>query len=109
MPDETDLFYDGSEDENGGEYDGENFTPSNPDDDERPSIIEIMDQLGIADLGEITVNIRDAEDASLIRGDRFAFIEDAIYYLYDIGVLGFSSIVQMEVNVYAVSIPDDTR
>ena len=109
MPDDTDLFLDGSDDDEGGEYDGENFASFNPDDDDRPSIQEILDGLGVADLGEITVNLRDAEDASLIRGDRFAFIEDALYYLYDIGVLGFSSIIQMEVNVYAVSIPDDTR
>jgi hypothetical protein len=106
-PEDLDFW----DDDEWGDYDGDNPPPLAFDepDDGRPSIQEILEDLGRSDIGQIVVNLRDVEDASLIRADRFSSVEDAIYFLYDLGVLSFSDVVEIEFNVYTVAIPDDTQ
>lgn len=68
----------------------------------------ILREMGIDDASEVLVNLADIDPANL-RGQRFDSIEEAIYYLYEIGVLAFSDIVEMEDGTYAPLIGDSTR
>lgn len=99
------------DDEGWGDYDPGNEPPLDEvsEDDGRPDIQEILDTLGRESLFDFKVNLKDIADASTIRADRFTSLEDALYFLWEIGVAGIADIVEIEIDVYAVAIPDDTQ
>lgn len=107
MADDRDFWSDdewGDYDE-GGQPPDDLFTDADPGD---PTLQEIVEALGRSSEIDFLVNLRDIEDASLIRASRFTSLEDAIYFLYDIGVGSFSDVIELELNVYAVVIPENT-
>lgn len=107
MPEEPSFW----DDEGWGDYDPGNEPPPDEfrEDDGRPDIQEILDILGRESLFDFKVNLKDIADASTIRADRFTSLADALYFLWEIGVAGIADIVEIEIDVYAVAIPDDTQ
>lgn len=67
----------------------------------------ILDELGIDSIDKILIDIEDA-DLSALRGVVFDDLQSAILYLYDLGVLDFSGIVEIDDGEYGVIIPDDS-
>lgn len=96
-----------------GDYDDESLAPppENSDfvDDGAITTRDILDALGIDRFEEIIVSLDEVENPSEIRGNRFATIEEAIFFLYDIGVVSFSQVVYFDdEDLYGVQIDNDT-
>lgn len=109
MDEDNRNFWD---DDDWGDYDGDDSPPADDlawDDDEALSIQQILDTLGKASPIDFVVHLRDVADGSEIRADRFSTLEDAIYFLYELGVASFSDIVEIDLDVYAVVIPDKSQ
>lgn len=70
---------------------------------------DILALYGAETIEDVTVNVYDLENVAHVRGERFATVEDALYYLYELGVIAVGNVVEMELNVYAVAIPDDSN
>jgi hypothetical protein len=106
--DERDFWDD---DEWGDHDDGTDPPADEWADDEigEPTIDEIIQSLGRNSEIDFLVNLKDINNGSSIRSDRFSTLADAIYFLYEIGVGSFSDVIEIEVDVYAVVIPDDTQ
>lgn len=70
---------------------------------------EILDQYGIEQFSDIVVDFSPDLNPSELRGNRFVTLAEAVMFLHDIGVLGFSNIVYYkEEDLYGSRIPDDT-
>jgi hypothetical protein len=86
------------------------FFDDDPEDDSNlgvPSdhLREIMETYGIVDFNEIVVDLTAVPNPQDIRGIRFSTLEEAVTFLFDIGVLSFSQVVTID-DVYAVIIGD---
>ena len=98
-------------DDEWGDHDGGTNPPDDdyiPDDEAQHDLREILGLLGKDSAIDFLVNLKSVEDGSTIRADRFSTLEDAIYFLFEIGVGSFSDVIELELNVYAVTIPHDT-
>lgn len=106
--DERDFW----DDDDWGDFDAGNEPPADEwadDEQGEPTIEEIVRTLGKESPIDFLVNLKDIADGSTIRADRFSTLVDAIYFLYEIGVGSFSDVIEIEIDVYAVAIPDDTQ
>lgn len=84
------------------------FSPE-PSTAEKAFLEELLGVYGIKDFNEITINFTNDIDPTELRGDRFATLAEAIMYLHDIGVLGFSNIVYYEdEDLYGARIPPES-
>lgn len=107
MTDDFDFLGDYWGDDDDGPDSGDWLSEPSPS--EKAFIDEILAAYGIESVGEITVNFHDGIDPSELRGDRFATLAEAVMYLYDIGVLGFSDIIYYEdEDLYGARIPADS-
>ena len=70
--------------------------PDPPEDDTESLLRDIQQQYGIVDFQDIIVDLADIEDPENIRGVRFGTLEEAIMFLFQIGVLGFSDIITID-------------
>jgi hypothetical protein len=68
------------------------FDLSTRDAGSQDRVNDIMDELGIANWGEIIVNWEDA-DAGDLRSTRYNSPEEALFDMYDRGLIGFTDIV----------------
>ena len=110
MADDDRDFFD---DESWGDYDDESLAPPPEStdfvDDDAVTTRDILDALGIDRFEEIVINFDKIEDPSEVRGNRFATIEEAVFFLYDIGVIAFSQVVFFEdEELFGVQIDNDT-
>lgn len=106
--DERDFW----DDDEWGDHDAGSDPPADEfqeDEAGEPTIDEIIRTLGRESEIDFLVNLKDISNGSNIRADRFSTLADAIYFLYEIGVGAFSDVLEVELNVYAVVIPDDTQ
>lgn len=77
-----------------------------PPDDEMSELQALLAEYGIESVGQIIVEFENVPPEDL-RGERFTEFIDAVHYLVDIGVIGFSDIVYFEDDgLYGVVIPD---
>lgn len=53
---------------------------------------DVLDSLGIEGFDEIILDVSDAQ-AENLRGNRFESLQEAVTYLFDSGILRFSSVV----------------
>lgn len=95
----------------GGEGDGDEPDQgdwlSEPSSAEKAFLEELLGVYGIKDFNEVTINFTNDINPRELRGDRFATMAEAIMYLHDIGVLGFSNIVYYEEeDLYGARIPE---
>lgn len=80
-----------------------------PEEAETPSdefISSILREVGIDGYDSIVIDFTDA-DPSELRGQRFDTIEEAIIYLYDIGILSFSEIVEFDDDTFGYVVTYD--
>lgn len=69
---------------------------------------EIAFNYGIQDWDEIIVDFSKVGPGEL-RGDRFSTLEEAVVFLFDLGVLEFGGVVYyQDVDLYGVAIDSDT-
>ena len=92
-----------------GDDDSDSLEPSGQIDDflgiDSAYLRDIMEQYGIVDFQDFVVDLSAVERPEDIRGVRFATLGEAVSFLFEIGVLGFSEIVTID-DVYAVVIGD---
>lgn len=82
---------------------------SEPSSAEKAFLDEIFAVYGISSYEEVVINFDVTLDPRQLRGDRFATFAEAVIWLHDIGVLGFSNIVYYEEEeLYGAKIPDCT-
>jgi len=91
-----------------GASDWDASQPLPPFAQEDDTLSDILEMYGADRIEDVSVNVYDLENIAHVRGERFATVEDALYYLYELGVIALGNVVEMELNVYAVSIPDTT-
>lgn len=66
------------------------------DDEPRDPLQALLDEFGIESLESISLDFANLPKDYEARALEFATIEEALYFLYDIGVLGFSGIYKTD-------------
>lgn len=84
---------------------GGDFPPSS--DASSALLRELMETYGYSDVGDILIDFEKA-DPSQLRGNRFSSLLEAVLWMHDIGVLGFSHVVYLGEDEYGAEIPDNT-
>lgn len=79
--------------------------PLNPDEALR---WEIMQHYGYDEIGDFVIEPGDLEANWRIQGNRFSTILEAMIFLHDIGILGFSKVVRMGEDEFGAAVPDKT-
>lgn len=96
----------------GEEWEGEDdgswdpSLPLPPFAEEEDSVDDLLALYGAEKIDDVSLNVYDLENVAYVRGERFGTIEDALWYLYELGVIAVGNVVELELNVYAVAIPD---
>lgn len=89
------------EDENSPEWDMGDSEPRDP-------LQGLLDELGIESFESIILDFSQLPDDYEARALEFATFEEALYFLNDIGVLGFSGVYETE-DGYGIAIRDTSE
>lgn len=108
--DEDEYGFDEFDEEGSEGFDGE---PSGYTEEEETAedtyVREYLANYGIMDIDKFVINVHDVVDPSNIRGERFVSLTDALDYLVQIGVVGFSHVVYFpEDDEYGADVPDSS-
>jgi hypothetical protein len=68
----------------------------------------LLSAFGVDELGDILLNVEALDNPGIIRGDPYESITEALIFLAEINVLGFSNVVIGKEGLYYVAIPDRT-
>lgn len=94
MTDDFDFLSDYWGDDEDGPESGDWLSEPSPA--EKAFVDEILAIYGIDNASDLVIEYDVNFDVSQLRGDRFATLAEAIIWLHDIGVLGFSQVVWYE-------------
>lgn len=73
-------------------------------------LAELAENLGLDDINSLVIDVNNIEDATTIRGERFTSLTDALEYLVNLGLIGFSNVVYFEDDdLWGASVPDDSK
>ena len=103
--------FDEFDDENGEGFDGDP-TPFERSEQtaEEAYLAELAENLGLDSVASLVIDVLNVEDPSTIRGERFTSLTDALEYLVNLGLIGFSNVVYFEDDdLYGASVPDDSK
>lgn len=103
MPDENYLPWE-SEGDDDGEYGSSGFDYSSPDD---LVLRGILAEVGLESADEIVIDLERVKPEN-IKSVRFSTLTEAIVWLHNIGILGFSGVFRYESGEYGAATADDT-
>lgn len=78
------------------EWDDEFWQPDEPPDDSGSLVRHIMELYGVVDFQDWVVDLGAVQDPENIRGVRFSTLEEALIFLFQLGVLSFSEVTMID-------------
>ena len=107
MSDDYLGFNDDYDDEYFGNFEGDENPPEDIDAD-KLLLAEIMHHYGYRSIEEIIIDPAKLPEGWRIQGNRFSTLLEAVIFLHDIGILGFSGVVKLSDDTFGAAVPITT-